>query len=190
LVIRPNKPIFFSVDHEPGAVEKRMREFEKLIHGKKTLFIELSNWAVETAGPIALTSRNIPKIAAYQRLAWAAKEAGLNVLALDRNRVIRDFDSASVGVCVVYNQREKRWLGLISGHGSDTVIVMHPGHCAKIVKEMQIPKENIFGPLESNKEIESVRVIADREAKRIESARLERRKKDSFRRMQKKTLRP
>lgn len=185
LVVRPNKPILFSVDHELDIVSKRMPQFVELIKGKKILFIEGPPEAYK-AGPDGKYPQFGSSAAAYQSLALEAKKAGLIVIALDNSLHAKkslvprgEVRGPITGAYLGLNKREKAWLQKIEGHGSSAVLTMHPGHASVIARTMNLPNENVFGELQ----YPLVRPLANREFSEIERVRLERRKAKAIKRL-------
>jgi len=189
LAIRPNKPILFSVDHEPDDVRIAISKFREAIAGKKFLFIELLPEEVELVLKKHEYS-SMRSVEAYQRLASEAMTGGLKVIALDNKKFVDEikritstayivgwshFDASAKRSAYyqIYIKREKAWLRKLEGVGSNAVVVMNPGHSAEIAKQLKIPKENIIGSLWHRKK---ARALAGKEAVRVQAARIERKK--------------
>ena len=187
MAIRPNKPILFSVDHEPDDVRIAISKFREAIAGKKFLFIELLPEEVELVLKKHEYS-SMRSVEAYQRLASEAMTGGLKVIALDNKKFVDEikritstayivgwshFDASAKRSAYyqIYIKREKAWLRKLEGVGSNAVLVMHPEHAAEIAKQLKIPNENIIGHLWHRKE---GRVLADEKAAGIQAARLKR----------------
>jgi len=193
MVVRSNKPFLFSVEHDPKAVESALPNFRNAINGKKFLFIELTPPEVKAA--LRGEADPLELVAAYQKLVTEAARAGLKVVALDRPKFMEELLRAEIDASIIgpnhekdkakvyyedYIKRERDWLRTLSNAGSNSVLVMNPGHAAEIAKQLKLPKEHIFGQLwPRTKE----RLIAAGEAARIEKARLEKSRRRAQQRM-------
>lgn len=160
LVVHPNKPILFSVEHIPSAVEKELSRFRETVKGKTFLFVELIPGDIEQILQ-KHTYSIIPSIKAYQRLVAEASRGGMKIIALDNNpKFNTEADVAETQAMIggskadirrwlyeIYTKREKGWIERLQGVGSNAVLVMHPKHSTEIAKQLKIPKENIIGKL-------------------------------------------
>ncbi|MBI5553444.1 MAG: hypothetical protein HY917_01755 [Candidatus Diapherotrites archaeon] len=198
MVIHPNKPVLFSVEHQPDAVEKEWQKFKQAILGKRFLFIELSPHEVDEV----IVHKKIdtaPQIGAFQRLVRLAHEAGLKVFPLDSAKYDKEFmnllhsrpphseKQIQSKVYQEYIKREKLWREKLTGKDARTLVVMDPANAIEISKQPGIPKENVPGTLDfEGKALEAEkRRLAEIEARRIESERFERRKAKARARMRK-----
>jgi hypothetical protein len=189
MVVVPNKPVLFSVDHRPEAVQPEIGNFKKTISGKKFLFIELSPVEIDEIIVHGKYSSD-PSIRSYQTLVSEAHQAGLKVIALDETKaraelakLLNSLEGLPLFLAglkrqreifyKMYSRREKLWCEKLKGARSDAVAVMHPGHADSISRQLKIPAQNIVGSL--NKAYEARR-LAEEKASRIEKGRLERAK--------------
>jgi len=201
MIIYPNKPVLFSVDHELEAVEKWLPNFKRAIKGRQVLFIELSPKEINDAVVHGKLHKDLePQVASYKRLAILAHNSGLMVLPLESAKFNQEFEELLYSrgpkteemtrskLYQEYTKREKLWCEKLSGKGSKTIAVMHPAHASEISKQLGIPRGNIFGTLKHDDvELErEKRAIAVIEAKRIENERLNRKAAKARARMQKK----
>lgn len=182
MVVHPNKPILFSVNHSDKAVQKGKDRFREIIKGRSFLFIELSSERVAEILMGKRASRG-SQIRAYQRLVIIANRAGLKVVGLDSQKNVEAMRRVSDNISsahdppelyLFYKKRENEWLRKLEGLTSKAVIVMNPVHSTEIAKKLRIPNENIIGKLDVS---ETIRKIVERETREIEKARFERKKR-------------
>lgn len=197
MVIRPNKPILFGIEHDSIIVDENLKLFEALLLGKKKLYIELL--------PENLTknARGLPsEVHAYLRLVTIAQKAGLEIIPLDRkdwnDKLNRDYlafhifpefqiKAADIDYQMLY-KREKMWAEKLRSANSNSIVVMHPDHAWELKKLLKIPDENCkFTQVQP--EYYYGRVRSNAEALHIEKARLERRKRSANERQKRKQSR-
>ena len=97
MVVHPNKPILFGVDHDPEAVDAAIGEFRKLIKGKKTLYIEGSPSFLRHTHRIFTTvtpPTTKPEPTDFERLILEAYKQGLDVVPLDSEKDMRELMKA------------------------------------------------------------------------------------------------
>jgi len=129
--------------------------------------------------------------AAYQRLAFEARKAGLKIVPLDTDKAYEEIqasvDSYSRNYRL-YAKREKRWEELLRKAGGGSVAVMHPSHAWRMSHLLHLPAENIFGDRSglTKKLMVSARWYSAIERARIEAERLERRKRSARERLKRK----
>ncbi|MBI4052469.1 MAG: hypothetical protein HY394_00350 [Candidatus Diapherotrites archaeon] len=190
MAVRGNKPVLFSIDHEPAPIEARLAEFKEAINGKSVLFIELPVQFVRQLIELQESNRIYMLGPSYQLLVLVAHKAGLMIVGLDNNkyhgrfwRTVEDnakpggtanLDKKSDLFYLNLNKREKDWCRQLAGVGSKAIVVMNPVHAAEIARRLQIPQENILGTL---REEPQSRALAEKRAEGIETERLDRRRR-------------
>ncbi|MBU0635687.1 hypothetical protein KKE06_01550 [Candidatus Micrarchaeota archaeon] len=195
MVIRPNKPILFGIVHSHTDIDTGMEQFKILLKGRKFAYIELAPKFVNQI----LTRQEYhqsPDISAYQRLVVEANKAGLKVIALDKDDTYKRAEKArqerGLKACYyeTFDKREKKWCEMLRNTGNNSIAVMHPVHAVEIAKLLKLPEENIFGRIKEyfkvkfhSKVADSSRWFAGIERERIETQRLERRRKKARDRM-------
>ncbi|MDD5162993.1 MAG: hypothetical protein PHD95_02180 [Candidatus ainarchaeum sp.] len=190
MVIHPNKPIIFSVVHEPPNVEAALEEFKKAIQGKKVLFIELMQKSIDQILVQGKYNFDL-KIKSYQRLCLEAHQAGLRVIPLDIEAGdMFDVDFRSHGRSRIsyqlFHKREKHWSELLRNAESNSVAVMHPTHALEIARLLKLPKENILGDIAMRgPSFLLQREVSELERIRIEKERLERNRRRAIARARK-----
>jgi len=189
MVVHPNKPILFSVQHNLTDVEMAIARFRRIIRGKKFLFIELISEEVKEAFRGELYNSD-PKVAAFQKLVFEANKAGLKVIPLDDKKMMTELfakgfdnvlhDSPPNVEYEVYVKRERLWLNKLEGANASAIVVVNPVHASEIARKMGLPKDNIVGQLWEKPEF---RALAEEKARRIEAERTERKRRKAQARM-------
>jgi len=186
----PNKPVFFSVPHHIEAVEFEINLFKKAIKGKKSLYIELTPSDVDQIVRENTFNEKHEGVKAYQMLVQIAHKAGLKVVPLDTDKVIKEYEpeitpESEKSRYISMYRREKAWEEKLRGTGHDSLVVMHPAHTYKIAQMLKIPDRNLLRlrnyreyipPEDVGLRIREDRRISNKIAEEIERKRLERRK--------------
>ncbi|MFH1390762.1 MAG: hypothetical protein ABIH20_00440 [Candidatus Diapherotrites archaeon] len=145
MVVRPNKPIMFSVIHELGNVSNALPNFRTAIAGKNQLFIEIQPEYVADALQGKFSA--ILGVKAYQQLVVEAHNSGLKVIPLDekeKRRRMAMLHTEDMSSYQNLDKREKSWLRILERLNSKSIIVMHPGHAEVICEQLRLPKSNVI----------------------------------------------
>ncbi|MCX6803959.1 MAG: hypothetical protein NTY48_05325 [Candidatus Diapherotrites archaeon] len=201
MVIHPNKPIIFGIDHD-AVLEAFdvLPKFKQLLLRKKTLFIELTaeelSHLLEYPNKVKVEKLPCQELlfsgpeGVYRRFAQAALQRGLQVIPLDKKKVMDRwwstmFNSKRFTRDYVFyqnlNKRENAWEELLKTATSKAIVVMHPDHAKHMMTVLKIPHQNVayLGNIRDKEWILDARPAAERYAKRIAQERLARRQRSA-----------